>query len=774
MDKKPSTRPTTTRTQGTSKGPPPPKTTATNRSALSTTVGRATTTVAASSTSGGVSHLKKTVKRASELDKLSQPFFSYNPSDNLGSRRSQTAKSSVAQTTTNPFKSPLKSISEPDLASAKFFQEENQGLSESVADSSVFEISVDKALEKEDSVTVPSDDSESDSEVEKQKSEYIANKPTFVKTPVRTTEQIVNENIDPSEAEFLSSTFAHPNAQLLPEYNLPARYSEIVALNPLQSQFSRSTSDLPSGEAIMPPGTTAFGLSYKVGDQEVKVQVMPQEGKTDEMRTFYNMRKANITKMELQTTELDNANASDLTSEADRYVLMSAISQQQQLKRMILALNEKILGVTQQKDRQVAFEHLQEHPSIKKGFTSLMLAESNLKDKSKDDVNVTAASINDTADFSSLNLSGQAQSIVANPQLATQVRINRKKLPYISITRFMGDSKYFPKFKSDFLNFVGNDPQVSTYEKMHHLSNSLGPDVKKLIDTLEWNEDGYREAWRILDAKYLLPFEIVIKWEAELRNLPRVRPNNAEDLEKHFLKASAAVNGLKAQGKSLAENGWHWLLLTAAKLDPDLRVKWEEHLAAKKATDPNLCPMSAYLDFVDRRQRLLSKITSENKCSGTSIASHNNTSNNNGNRQPKGNGKTRYDGTSNATSVGLGTPGAKAKPFSKTKKRPKPNKTKAAAPGPVLKTCCWCGPGSTHNPSQCKKDKRPESMYNAIYRDKICTSCLQSNTHLAPACPKRKPCPVATGSGTCGKQHHPALHNAVFKTFQQWKNEGGA
>ena len=143
----------------------------------------------------------------------------------------------------------------------------------------------------------------------------------------------MNENIDPSEAEFLSSTFAHPNAQLLPEYNLPARYSEIVALNPLQSQFSRSTSDLPSGEAIMPPGTTAFNLSYKVGDQEVKVQVMPQEGKTDEMRTFYNMRKANITKMEQQTVELDNANASDLSSEADRYVLMSAIQQQQQLKQ---------------------------------------------------------------------------------------------------------------------------------------------------------------------------------------------------------------------------------------------------------------------------------------------------------------------------------------------------------------------------------------------------------------------------------------------------------
>ena len=78
----------------------------------------------------------------------------------------------------------------------------------------------------------------------------------------------------------------------------------------------------------MPPGTTAFGLSYTPpGGQEVKVQVMPQDGKTDEMRTFYNMRKANITKMEQQTVELDNANASDLTSEADRYVLMSAIQQ---------------------------------------------------------------------------------------------------------------------------------------------------------------------------------------------------------------------------------------------------------------------------------------------------------------------------------------------------------------------------------------------------------------------------------------------------------------
>ena len=774
MDKKPPTRPTTTRTQGTSKVPPPPETTATKRSALSTTGGRTTTTVAASSTSGGVSHIKRTVKKASELEKLSQPFYSYNPSDNLGSRRSQTAKSSVAQTTTNLAKSPIKSVSEPDLASAKLFQEENQGLSESVVDSSVFEESVDKALEQEDPVIVLSS-SESDSEADKLRSEYITSKPPFVKSPVRTVEEIVNEDINPRETEFLSSTLAHPNVQRLPDYYLPARYSEIVAQNPLQLQFSRSTSDLSSGDAIMPPGTTAFGLSYTPpGGQEVKVQVMPQDGKTDEMRTFYNMRKANITKMEQQTVELDNANASDLTSEADRYVLMSAIQQQQQLKRIILALNEKILGVTQQKDRETAFEHLQEHPSIKKGFTSLMLAESNLKDKSKDDVNVTAASINNTTDFSSLNLSGQAQSIVANPQLATQVRINRKKLPYISITRFMGDSKFYPKFRSDYQNFVGNDPQVSTYEKMHHLSNSLGPDVKKLIDTLQWDDEGYREAWRILDAKYLLPFEIAIKWEQELRNLPRVRPNNAEDLEKHFLKASAAVNGLKAQGKSLTENGWHWLLLTAAKLDPDLRVKWEEALAAKKLIDPNLCPMSVYLDFVDQRQRLLSKITSENKCSGTSVASHNNTSNHNGNRQARGNGKARYDGTTNATSVGLGTPGAKAKPFSKTKKRPKPNKSKTAAPGPVLKTCCWCGPGSTHNPSQCKKDKQPASMYNAIYRDKICTSCLQSNTHLAPNCPKRKPCSVATGTGVCGKQHHPALHNAVFKTFQQWKNEGGA
>ena len=397
-------------------------------------------------------------------------------------------------------------------------------------------------------------------------------------------------------------------------------------------------------------------------------------------------------------------------------------------------------------------------------------------------LNKKGVSLNQTASNTTLSAS-QLSATVNNTQLsAMRIGPTRRKLPHIALSSFSGDIRQYHRFRDEFSHFIGQDQSLSAYERMHYLSSVLSPEIKKIVDTLVWDENGYLEAWKQLDAKYDKPFDIGLAWEATLHKLPKVKAHDAQQLEKHLHSIRVALQGLNRAGKSTKEYGKGWLVYVTGKLPESLRAQWELEREKLEAANADVNVMDEYLKFLDKRQKIGAKMQQENAITGD----HPNVPTNHNGHKPMQ--RLRVHAKVNAVAVGLSGGGKKTKPFSANKKRPKPatsgnrysnassnNKPSGKKPNinkapkyTPLRNCVFCPNSSGHNPAQCKRDKNPQLVYGQLYGARICVCCLETDTHTAQNCLKRRPCRKLDNGKQCEKFHHPSIHHVPFVPYKQW------
>lgn len=567
---------------------------------------------------------------------------------------------------------------------------------------------------------------------------------------------------------FIHSTFLYSSGSD-PSFNTPSR----PAFNPAIT--------MPEAGAV--PIEYTLGILYEPDDNSVEeeVKVHYETAKRASFQSLSTQRNDALKEAKAKTDLLKKFTASPEKKLADHELFELT-----NLARSIEAIKLVLNSLDSQMARMVKPEdHVHLYTVTNKNYGPVdlqlqiaenMLITNNVDIKKKVGLNVTVTDGGETSDATIMNTSHRSQ-----------LRMNKKKLPNIELTKFSGDPKDFFKFKQDFDTFIGMEASVDHYEKMHHLTNCLQPSPAKVIQALPWTAAGYQQAWSYLEQRYGDKFDAALRWTNVLQKLSKVRPYNTGDLEKHHSDITLSLNGLKALGKSPLKEGQQWLLYCASKLPTEERLRWESLLEEKKpktliALD-DFDVMSEYLDFVQSRIRILQKISSENQCLGVSNAQHHSPHSNGNGKNNKENGqnnnrnghanKTRhaYGAVNNTKAVGLGYPKKPTpKPFSHSKKKNKPGQKIGNAQNktPFL-PCCWCT-NATHTPANCRKEKNASTAYNQVYENRICVSCLSSNSHLANKCPKRKACGLRDKDGKiCQQRHHQSLHKCTYIPFTQWQ-----
>lgn len=80
--------------------------------------------------------------------------------------------------------------------------------------------------------------------------------------------------------------------------------------------------------------------------------------------------------------------------------------------------------------------------------------------------------------------------------------LSSAKLPKINVPTFNGDFRKFLDFKALYENLVHNDDNIPPVRKMHYLKESLVDEATATLANLAVSEDGYKEAWSRVIAKY--------------------------------------------------------------------------------------------------------------------------------------------------------------------------------------------------------------------------------------------------------------------------------
>ncbi|CAG5010856.1 unnamed protein product [Parnassius apollo] len=168
---------------------------------------------------------------------------------------------------------------------------------------------------------------------------------------------------------------------------------------------------------------------------------------------------------------------------------------------------------------------------------------------------------------------------------------NSVKLPEIKLPTFDGNATNWLEFRDQF-DAVVNDSNIKPILKLKYLRGCLTGSALNVISSLDYCEESYAIAWRLLCERYNNPKVLVTNHLRELLSIETIQstPSALRTLVDNLSKHLRTLNKL-----SVNTENWDVILifLLSSKLDKFLHRKWEEKTNSREL--PNLQDFKSFL-----------------------------------------------------------------------------------------------------------------------------------------------------------------------------------
>lgn len=276
------------------------------------------------------------------------------------------------------------------------------------------------------------------------------------------------------------------------------------------------------------------------------------------------------------------------------------------------------------------------------------------------------------------------------------------KFPDIALPTFNGDITQWLEFRDTFDALI-NQSNLKQIQKFKYLRSCLRDGALNVISSLEFCEESYAVAWKLLCERFNNPRKLVTNHLKALLHVEQLTSSASalrgliDNISKHL----RVLNNL-----NLSTDNWDVLLIffLAPKLDSQTLRKWEE-----KSISNELPSLQDFKSFLRKRADLLESITSSDL--------------------PSDQGQTRKA----LVTTSYSSPSHKV-----------PNQNT------YNNRCPYCE--NSHYINQCPKflALNVRSRIQAVRNLRLCNNCLRPG-HIVPNC-------HATNCRTCKSKHHTLLH----------------
>ena len=149
-----------------------------------------------------------------------------------------------------------------------------------------------------------------------------------------------------------------------------------------------------------------------------------------------------------------------------------------------------------------------------------------------------------------------AKSSVQKPEIqeCEHFTTQSAKLPKLVISKFDGSCMNWPKFWGQFSEAIDKS-SVAPITKFTYLLELLEPQVKRCVEALPFNPEGYNRAKAILLEKYGKESEIIKCYVKEILDLPNITGTNPRKVAEFHDKLSHSVQALETMKKLHEING---------------------------------------------------------------------------------------------------------------------------------------------------------------------------------------------------------------------------
>ena len=149
-----------------------------------------------------------------------------------------------------------------------------------------------------------------------------------------------------------------------------------------------------------------------------------------------------------------------------------------------------------------------------------------------------------------------AKSSVQKPEIqeCEHFTTQSAKLPKLVISKFDGSFMHWPRFWGQFSEAIDKS-SVAPITKFTYLLELLEPQVKRCVEALPFNTEGYNRAKAILQEKYGKGSEIIKCYVKEILDLPNITGTNPRKVAEFHDKLSHSVQALETMKKLHEING---------------------------------------------------------------------------------------------------------------------------------------------------------------------------------------------------------------------------
>lgn len=187
----------------------------------------------------------------------------------------------------------------------------------------------------------------------------------------------------------------------------------------------------------------------------------------------------------------------------------------------------------------------------------------------------------------------------------SEFKVNRPKLPPISIPTFAGDYQEWTAFRDLFKSLIANETNISTIEKFHYLKSSLSGEAAQLIKHFSMIEANYKDAWKTLESRYDNKRIIVNHILQRLFNQKKLTTESAQGIKDLLDTTKECLSSLKNHKIDTATWDAIVIHLVVSKLDMESLKLWEQSLGASTEI-PTFDQLASYLESRFRTMEMIS------------------------------------------------------------------------------------------------------------------------------------------------------------------------
>lgn len=191
------------------------------------------------------------------------------------------------------------------------------------------------------------------------------------------------------------------------------------------------------------------------------------------------------------------------------------------------------------------------------------------------------------------------------------------RLPAVTLPTFSGKPyRSWIDFRENFDALICKS-DLPAHQKMFYLVGALKDDARNVIGDPQYTDEGFKQAWATLLARYNNTRVLVESCISELCNLTSIVNPTAETIRTLIDTVSSNISTLKSLQQPVEHYDRFIVFLVTSSLDQDSRQYWENSL--KSDTLPTWSELHA---FLEQRFRVLESLQASNASAEPEKSSH--------------------------------------------------------------------------------------------------------------------------------------------------------